>query len=182
VFGDEHTITGHLLTIKPLCFVGLISYSLYLWHQPVFALAKHAEPIVGEIDPLALICFITFLSVATWSLIETPLRNKSLGTGGSVFSLSILATTLLAGFGYASYQSISVMENEREMAHTLKDAVAIFAPNMNERAFIKARIEVETTLPEIIVLGSSRAMQISEETAGKDLLNLAAAHQQWKTS
>ena len=46
---------------------------------------------------------------------------------------------------------------------------------MNERNFIKSRIEVETISPEIIVLGSSRVMQIGSSSTGKETLNLSVS-------
>jgi len=59
--------------------IGLISYSLYLWHQPLFALAR-----VYARDPLrphvyALLILLTFiLSYLTWRFVENPFRNSQI--------------------------------------------------------------------------------------------------------
>jgi len=73
-----------LLSSKLLVGVGLISYSLYLWHQPVFAFARlHDAPDALSAGYYAgLMTVIVLLAVATWKFVEQPCRRKFGGGGG----------------------------------------------------------------------------------------------------
>lgn len=75
-FGRSDTVVGRLLSLKPLVAIGLISYSLYLWHQPVFAFARlrSIEDIPAEGYALLIaLCFV--LAYLSWRLVEQPFRK-----------------------------------------------------------------------------------------------------------
>lgn len=61
-------------------FFGRISYSLYLWHWPLFIYAKFSKTNLapGVFDKIALFALATGLSYASYRFIEQPLRNRSL--------------------------------------------------------------------------------------------------------
>jgi len=72
------TRTSAILSSPPLVFIGLISYSAYLWHQPLFALARYLElsrPL-SLAATLALIALTLVMAAATWRWIETPFRDR----------------------------------------------------------------------------------------------------------
>ena len=68
---------AYVLAWQPVRFIGLISYSLYLWHWPVlvyFRLWKISEPSLWEI---LLLMGVTFgLAALTWKYVEQPFRRK----------------------------------------------------------------------------------------------------------
>ncbi|MBD0416495.1 acyltransferase family protein [Oryzicola mucosus] len=65
------------LRTRPFTFIGLISFSLYLWHWPVLVLYRQIG--IGEMPPLLdrvlLACLAFTLAVLTYRFIETPFRN-----------------------------------------------------------------------------------------------------------
>ena len=64
------------LSIKPLVFIGLISYSLYLWHWPLFVFAKYLlfrDLNTAEVTGIILIAFL--VSVLSFKFIEQPFRG-----------------------------------------------------------------------------------------------------------
>ncbi len=71
---------GALLSLRPLRFIGRISYSLYLWHWPCLVFARTARwaPPDGQIGWFATAVAIAIafaLAVATHALVESPLRH-----------------------------------------------------------------------------------------------------------
>lgn len=70
------TLAGRAIAWRPIVAVGLISYSLYLWHWPILALARGwlaAEPPPGLAATLvAAGCLVAW---GSWRWIETPVRR-----------------------------------------------------------------------------------------------------------
>lgn len=78
LFAEKETLTAKLLSTKAFVGVGLISYSAYLWHQPLFAFARIRlleEP--SEVLMVILSVSSLVLAVASWKYIETPFRRKT---------------------------------------------------------------------------------------------------------
>ena len=75
----KNSITHKILTNKLLCFVGLISYSLYLWHQPLLAFSRILllDNIFLRWMIFPIIFVVSFLS---WKLIETPFRSNRINS------------------------------------------------------------------------------------------------------
>lgn len=72
---SEHGI-GKILSTPVLVGVGLISYSLYLWHQPVFAFARLLFFDLNGVMKIALIALSIGLAVVSYFLIERPARYR----------------------------------------------------------------------------------------------------------
>ncbi len=94
---------SRLLAWRPMVFVGLISYSLYLWHWPLFAFANHEDvrPISAGVR-LLLVAASLVLGVISWRYVETPFRTRRLlGSRPRLLTASGLAFAglLLVGIG-----------------------------------------------------------------------------------
>ena len=78
-FADKNEIITIILSSKLFVGVGLISYSLYLWHYPIFAYVKYINLLEHSDIFLRLLIgfFIVLISVASYYFIERPFRNKS---------------------------------------------------------------------------------------------------------
>lgn len=78
--GAAPTVAGAVLSFRPLTFVGLISYSLYLWHWPLLAFSKYLslDPSMW-LDRRFLILSCSFLlAVLSWKFVELPFRERRL--------------------------------------------------------------------------------------------------------
>lgn len=77
LFGHQHTWVGKLLSTKIIAGIGLISYSAYLWHQPLFALVRLRSLQEPSQSIFVLLILATFvLAVLTWALVEQPFRHR----------------------------------------------------------------------------------------------------------
>lgn len=93
--GSGDTYVGQLLSAKYVVRVGLISYSAYLWHQPLFAFARiHSATRPSEWTFLVLGSTALLLAYATWRYIETPFRNRR-ATSRQFIALASAAGTAL---------------------------------------------------------------------------------------
>lgn len=86
LYRDERysSVAAWLLSMRVPVFVGLISYSLYLWHWPLLSfywLAVHRETNLSE--KLTLIVMTVGLATLSWIFVERPFRT---GVSASIFS------------------------------------------------------------------------------------------------
>ncbi|SET41218.1 acyltransferase family protein [Thalassotalea agarivorans] len=132
---DKNNIVGKVLSIKAIVYVGLLSYSLYLWHQPIFAFLRmktFGEPSVEAfVFAIALSGLLAYLS---YRYVETPFRRKTSvgslsilkGSGVALLSVMILAGIILAGKGFPqrfenAYQDSIVASPMRKQCHTFSE-------------------------------------------------------------
>ncbi|MGI2125801.1 acyltransferase family protein [Shewanella oncorhynchi] len=134
VFAREGTLTHLLLGNRSVVFIGLLSYSLYLWHQPVFAflrifLVEKPSSFIFIIS----ILFIFVISFLSWKFIETPFRNKKIINRNEIFIFSILGNVFFIACGF--YLNISYGMPGRVFNSTVKveDMDKRF---YNEKAFL----------------------------------------------
>ncbi|RON50311.1 acyltransferase family protein [Pseudomonas frederiksbergensis] len=67
---------SRLLTSRPMVFIGLISYSLYLWHWPLIAYLNYLEiPIDLPVGAMLIVVSIT-LAWLSWRYVEVPFRRN----------------------------------------------------------------------------------------------------------
>lgn len=101
LYAAPGTWVARALSVKPMVAIGLISYSAYLWHQPLFAFARIrsiSEPSVLLMSALAAAALL--LAWLTWLFIETPFRRrKVLADRGPLLTASVIGIALFAGFG-----------------------------------------------------------------------------------
>ena len=96
---------GRILALKPIIWIGLLSYSAYLWHQPLFAFVRMiwiTPP--PEVVMLGL-CLVSFgLAFFTWRFVEQPFRVSTsrppvMASRTAIFATSLAGLAILAGFG-----------------------------------------------------------------------------------
>lgn len=106
LFAHDGTITNHLLRVRVLVGIGLISYSAYLWHQPLLAFARHRSVVEPSIQLLSVLCVLTIpIAYLSWRFVEQPFRDRNRFDRNTVFASSgVLAVAFLA-FGMWGHAS-----------------------------------------------------------------------------
>ena len=101
---SSNTFTGRILTLKPLVFIGIISYSAYLWHHPIFSFVRYKlYPNPGALFFFILILIIFLISFFTWFFIEKPFRNENISKRGFFIKSSVSAILIFIGLGFSGY-------------------------------------------------------------------------------
>lgn len=100
LFADKETAAAKLLGSKIFVGIGLISYSAYLWHQPLFAFARlQATNENTAIVMLGLSALSLLLAYVSWRFVEQPFRKKQRVSQNTMLLLSGLTLTLFLGVG-----------------------------------------------------------------------------------
>lgn len=98
----EDTLVSRLLSLRPLVFIGLLSYSLYLWHWPIFSLFElHFGP-PSELLRMALIAATFACGYGSWRFVERPFRSGSAGVTQARRRVAV-AVAVMAVFGGVGY-------------------------------------------------------------------------------
>jgi hypothetical protein len=85
-------------------FFGQISYSLYLWHWPLFAFARFSKGslVLDPTEKIALFALTVLISYLSWRFVEQPFRERTLvPTRRAAFGIAGLASAVLLAGGAA---------------------------------------------------------------------------------
>jgi peptidoglycan/LPS O-acetylase OafA/YrhL len=100
LFCTKSTILGRFLSRRLFVGVGLISYSTYLWHQPIFAFARHRSPLeLSSITFILLSALAVLLGYISWRYVEAPFRKRLEFERRHIFSLSLFGTLFFLSIG-----------------------------------------------------------------------------------
>ncbi|MBX3565289.1 MAG: acyltransferase [Sphingomonas sp.] len=105
-FARPDTLAGRLLASRPAVAIGLLSYSAYLWHQPLLAFSRAAvTTAIGMPAALALLLLAFVLAALTWRFVERPFRGRRAMAPHRALLLGGPAALLLAGAGLAAWRT-----------------------------------------------------------------------------
>lgn len=109
---SELNSVGRLLSLRPVVFVGKISYSLYLWHWALIVFFLEKNNMSLNTTNKAWVIFLSFLfAYLSWRFVEQPLRQKRIlgernglfkGFALSSLTLVMMASLVIASDGWSS--------------------------------------------------------------------------------
>lgn len=104
LFATQQTNVGKFVGNKAFVGVGLISYSAYLWHQPIFAFARLKGLTEDSHSLILLLSLLTLvLAYLSWKYVEAPFRKRGILSRRLIFSLGFVFTSLFIAIGYVGH-------------------------------------------------------------------------------
>jgi peptidoglycan/LPS O-acetylase OafA/YrhL len=201
LFAVRGTAMNSLLSMRGFVGVGLISYSLYLWHQPVFTFWRHYqifEPTHVQMALLSLVCLP--LAYFTYRFVEAPFRKIKLYINAKQITLwSALLMFGIINFGvlgHLTYGFSSFSERRQEFLNiNARIAVNHGLSSDCEGGFNQSPNCYTSEAPNVLLWGDSFAMHLAQgilasepnvaiqqhTTSGCSPILNAAAFNQWQT-
>jgi peptidoglycan/LPS O-acetylase OafA/YrhL len=169
---DARMIGARVLAFPPLTALGLISYSLYLWHWPLIVFTRLTTS--GHLDVMqqvALAVAATGLAAATWYFVEQPFRRR----GPSGFGRAAIFKGGALGLGAltASAAALLALDGAPQRFPTTVLAIAAAqadASPLRERCHFHVRgnrsyddtcVIGDDVPPSVIVYGDSHGAEFS---------------------
>ncbi len=100
--GGTRSVATRLLSLRPIVLIGLLSYSLYLWHWPLIVFARFLT--LSDITPrmaVTLLALTFLMSWISWRFVERPFRTGLLTGQRALLTASVVAIGLTAAAGAA---------------------------------------------------------------------------------
>lgn len=152
--GAAGGLAQRVLGWGPLVLVGLASYSIYLWHQPLFAFARAASVTPPSPALMAALTLATLIiGYASWRWIEQPFRDARRWPLRPFLTLGVTATALTGAAGLALSVTSGLPHRAQGMG---LDAGDYAAYNNSAFRFQKDRFD-DPARPNLLVVGNSMA-------------------------
>jgi peptidoglycan/LPS O-acetylase OafA/YrhL len=167
-----HAVGTRVLSFRPLVLLGLVSYSLYLWHWPLIVFAKLATPERFDLrQQMALAVVALALAVATWHFVEQPFRRRGAGewTPRTIFKGSAIGLGGLAAFAFWIVALAGVPQRFPEAVLQIAAAQADASPLRDKchfhaggtKSYDDTCIIGDEVAPSVIVYGDSHGAEFS---------------------
>ncbi|MEL0244022.1 MAG: acyltransferase family protein, partial [Gammaproteobacteria bacterium] len=168
-FASKDELVGKLLASKPFVWVGLISYSAYLWHFPIFALSRQSSLSHTNYDKFEWIVVTLILSIASFVLVETPLRNVRKISGKLFLSIILSAFVVASVLGTLIIKGV-IVNSEVGFVGELLDNGAF----REEHKAFELNYDysvLSNSKPNILIVGNSHAEDLLKALTFSDVAN-----------
>lgn len=158
-------VVNRVLTLAPLRFTGLVSYSLYLWHWPILVFAQYY--LVRDLLPVEMaFAFAVMLACAvlSWQFVERPFRRSTLpirtvrwSVGAASIVLVAAASSMLATGGLPARLTAEVATVDRAVGTNYRCPITEFILLGASRACLLNLPSRNAADADVILLGNSHA-------------------------
>jgi peptidoglycan/LPS O-acetylase OafA/YrhL len=191
------TIVGQALSRQPLVFIGLISYSLYLWHWPVIvfqSMGLNLSGVTANQQKAFTVALSILLASLSWRFIELPFRrNQRVAVPATVFRFAALGASVPAAaaclflvlngvpsrFPVGATAVASYLEDAGEEARNRTGSCLLTETYTFQNFDRAACLSGSRSLPNYLILGDSHAAHLwyglSHVVAGANFLQATAS-------
>jgi peptidoglycan/LPS O-acetylase OafA/YrhL len=164
--GQHHRpLVNRMLELRPVVFVGLISYSLYLWHWPIIVFGQYY--LVRDFtlpEMAAALGSMTACAIGTWRFVERPFRSKNMpigrvriAAGLGVLCLATAAAALLVARGLPIRLSAEASIINQAVDSNYRCPLPNYLAFGRSRACVMNLPSRNPTDADVILLGNSHA-------------------------
>ena len=163
--GTRANPVARLLGAKPLVATGLLSYSLYLWHWPVYVFGRYF--LIGEPTPVplgAMVALTVALATLSWRYVERPFRGHAIPTrrvlamvAAPALALAGAAVALLATHGAPDRFPPAVAAFDRAMTIRFQCPAANRVPFDGMSGCLIGASGDNAASAQVVLLGNSHA-------------------------
>jgi len=168
-FSNKNELITKILSTKLFVGIGLISYSLYLWHYPIFAFDRVTSFTQGSLfNKLFLGIIIVPVSILSYYFIERPFRNKHYKFK-IILSLIIISISVLVIFNFNSVQN-----NGYKDRFYISDKYELSSTKYieeNKRFEINYNYDNYDNRKNILIVGNSHAENLLQILSKTNLIN-----------
>lgn len=164
-FANSENLVGKILRLKLFVGIGLISYSAYLWHQPLLAFFRDRSPRdLSGTEAAALIVLSLFIAYFSWRFVERPFRDRTHFSRNQIFRFAFASCVVFLTVGMMATASQGYLwsAKRKAIAEKLEARVAVnfgLSPAC-EGSFTNSPKCRTSDAPEVLVWGDSYAMQV----------------------
>jgi len=182
VYSNKNSLVGRLLGSKPFVGIGLISYSAYLWHQPLLAFARYESPIGENQILLGLMALVSLvLGYASWQYIEKPFRDSQTIGRSKILIFVFVGSLFFLSIGYIGHSNgghefrLPIASRDSNLFGNIKTFHDSRRPNnsciekLNLSLLPEEVCLASSNEPEILFAGDSHAMSLYSSIYGNSI-------------
>ena len=166
VYATQRVFVGRLLASPPFVGIGLVSYSAYLWHQPLFAFARQRSAERPEPVSLAMLSVVVMvIAYLSWRFVEKPFRSEKIISSAKVWSWGLGGSLVLIVLGTLGFVSDGFPNRFASDDRSLASLDTIQMSRYTDRLFLAALDQPfdDSKRKKVLIVGDSFA---------KDLVNV----------
>ncbi|MFZ6690048.1 acyltransferase family protein [Undibacterium sp. SXout11W] len=173
MYADARTYVGKLLSHKLISGIGLISYSAYLWHQPILAFYKIKTSQIELSNSIQVLYFVIviLLSIFSYIYIETPFRSKERVSRSKLFILVISGSVLfvvlgILGFvnnGFYSFKTSKIAVEKKPLVIKVDEErrARLEAFSKQQNYLMQGAFQLSNGKQKVVVFGDSMGADLS---------------------